>query len=86
MLFGLKRCFERVNDQYLAHDVRNDDVHFSDRETQPSFEAIVCADGDLNYVAEVIEKTIFSLQILNDGVGLTLIFRSLFFSKQHGER
>ena len=61
----LKRYSETVNYQYLAHDVRNDEVHFWDRETQPSFEA----DGNFIYAAEVIEKPIVSLQIQKDGVG-----------------
>ena len=66
----MKRYYETVNDQYLAHDLRNDEVHFWDRETQPNFEAMVCADGDFIYAAEVIEKSIVSLQIQKDGVGL----------------
>ena len=66
----LKRYSETVNDQYLVHDVRKDEVHFWDRETQPSFEAMVCADGYFIYAAEVIEKSIVSLQIQKDGVGL----------------
>ena len=41
-----------------------------DRETQPSFEATVCADGDFISAAEVIEKSIVSIQIQKDGVGL----------------
>ena len=39
------------------HDVSRDD-----RETQPNFEAMVCADGDFIYAAEVNEKSV-SLQI-----------------------
>ena len=41
-----------------------------DRETQPSFEDMVCVDSELIYAAEVIEKSIISLQIEKDGVGL----------------
>ena len=48
----------------------HDEVHFWDREIQPSFEAMVCADGDLIYAAEVMKKSIVSLQIQKDGVGL----------------
>ena len=56
----LRRYSETVNDQYLAHDVRNDEVHFWDLETKPNFEAMACADGDFIYAAEVIEKSIGS--------------------------
>ena len=54
----------------MAYAVRNDEVHLWDRETQPSFKAMVCADGDFIYAAEVIKKLIVSLQIQKDGVGL----------------
>jgi len=37
---------------------------------QPSFEAMVCVDSDLIYAAEVIDKSIISLQIEKDGVGV----------------
>ena len=66
----LKQYSVTVKHQYLTHDVRNDEIHLWDRETQPSFEAMVCADCDLIYAAEVIEKSIISLQIEKDGVGL----------------
>ena len=61
---------ETVSDQYLAHDVRNDEVHFWDRETQSGFEAMVCAGGDFIYAAEVTEKSIVSQEIQKDSVGL----------------
>ena len=51
------------------HNVRNDEVHFWDGEKQPSFEAMVCVDGDFIYTAEVIKKSIVSLEIQKDGVG-----------------
>jgi len=37
---------------------------------QPSFEAMVCVDSDLIYAAEIIDKSIISLQIEKDSVGV----------------
>lgn len=66
----LKKYSEAVKHQYLTHTVRNDEIHFWDRATQPSFEAMVCVDSDLIYAAEVIDKSIISFQIERDGVGV----------------
>ena len=66
----LKKYSEAAKHQYLTHTVRNDEIHFWDRATQPSFEAVVCVDSDLIYAAEVIDKSIISLQIEKDGVGV----------------
>ena len=64
----LKKYSEAVKHHYLTHTVRNDEIHFWDRVTQPSFEAMFCVDSDLIYAAEVSDKSIISLQIEKDGV------------------
>lgn len=66
----LKDYSTTVKQNYLMHDVRRDEIHFWDRETQPSFESMVCADRDFIYAAEVAKKKIVSLQIEKDGVGI----------------
>ena len=66
----LKKYSESVKQKYLTRAVPNDEIFFWERETQPSFEAMVVADRDLFYAAEPIEKSIISFQIEKDGVGL----------------
>ncbi len=66
----LKKYSESVQRQYSSHNVGNDEIHFWDRETQPTFQAMACADSDLIYAAESNEKSIISFLIEKDGVGL----------------
>jgi hypothetical protein len=66
----LKKYSESVQRQYSSHNVGNDEIHFWDREMQPAFEAMACADSDLIYAAESNEKSIISFLIEKDGVGL----------------
>ena len=81
----LKKYSEAVKHQYLTHTVRNDEIHFWNRATQPSFEAMVCVDSDLIYAAEVINKSIISVQIEKDGAGVKVwTFRQLFLTGPPG--
>ena len=66
----LKKYSESVERQYLSHNVGKDEIHFWDREMQPTFEAMVCADNELIYAAESNKKSIISLIVERDGVGL----------------
>lgn len=50
--------------------MRSDEIHFWDRETQPTFEAMACVDSDLIYAPESNEKSIFSFLVEKDGVRL----------------
>ena len=66
----LKKYLENVQRQYSSHNVGNDEIYFWDRKTQPSFEAMACADSDLIYAAESKEQSIISFLVEKDGVGL----------------
>ena len=66
----LKKYLENVQRQYSSHNVGNDEIRFWDRKTQPSFEAMACADSDLIYAAESKEQSIISFLVEKDGVGL----------------
>ena len=37
--------------KYRQNDVKLDEIHFWESEKQPSFETMVCADGELIYAA-----------------------------------
>ena len=66
----LKKYFESVKKQYQGKSARSDEINFWDKEIQPSFEAMVCVANDLIYAAEVTNKSIVSIEVERDGVGL----------------
>ena len=66
----LKKYFESVKNQYQGKSARSDEINFWDKEIQPSFEAMVCVASDLIYAAEVTNKSIVSIEVERDGVGL----------------
>ena len=66
----LKKYIESVKNQYQGKSARSDEINFWDKEIQPSFEAMVCVASDLIYAAEVTNKSIVSIEVERDGVGL----------------
>ena len=66
----LNKYFESVKNQYRGKSARSDEINFWDKEIQPNFEAMVCVASDLIYAAEVTNKSIVSIEVERDGVGL----------------
>jgi hypothetical protein len=57
-------------DKYSENHVTTGAIHFWDRDSQPSFEAMLCVTSELLYAADNTQKAIVSFQVEKDGVGL----------------
>ena len=66
----LKTYSQTLAAKYSRNNVKADEVHFWDCEKQPSVEAMACADSELFYAAECVQKAIVSFQLEKDGVAL----------------
>lgn len=66
----IKKHLENVKRKYSSKNVQTDVVHVWGREIQPCFEAMTCVDSSLIYAAETRQRSIVSLQVERDGVGL----------------
>ena len=56
--------------KYSENRVNTGAIHFWDRESQPSFDAMLCITSELLYAADNTKKAMVSFQVEKDGVGL----------------
>ena len=56
--------------KYKHNAVQPDEIHFWASERQPSFETMVCKDGELIYTARKDVQEIVSFHVQKDSVGL----------------